>query len=201
MKTRYIAIEREYGSGGTKIARQLSQTTGIPCYGREILEEVSKKQNVSVEELERYEEKVTNSLLYSIYFMAQASSGNVDILSQEGYIYLAEQDVIQTMAQQGRAIFLGHCAAEALKDLPGLVRVFIRCSDEAQKKQRIQADYGIPEQQIESTQKRFDKKRANYYSANTGRKWDDPRSYDLILDSGVLGIDGCVSVLNSLFRG
>ena len=72
MKTRYIAIEREYGSGGTEIARRLAEETGVPCYGREILEAVSKKYEVSIEDIERYEETVTNSFMYSIYVMAQA---------------------------------------------------------------------------------------------------------------------------------
>lgn len=43
MNIRYITIEREFGSGGTKIARCLSESTGIPCYGKEILENASKK--------------------------------------------------------------------------------------------------------------------------------------------------------------
>ena len=43
MKCRYITIEREYGSGGTSIAHLLSEQTGVPCYGREILEKVAKR--------------------------------------------------------------------------------------------------------------------------------------------------------------
>ena len=43
MKFRYITIEREYGSGGTKIARTLSEVSGVPCYGEEILEAVNDK--------------------------------------------------------------------------------------------------------------------------------------------------------------
>lgn len=35
MKCRYITIEREYGSGGTKIARRLAEECGVPCYGQE----------------------------------------------------------------------------------------------------------------------------------------------------------------------
>ena len=42
MKCNYITIEREYGSGGTKIARRLAEECGIPCYGQEILEAVSR---------------------------------------------------------------------------------------------------------------------------------------------------------------
>lgn len=43
MKCNYITIEREYGSGGTKIARRLAEECGIACYGAEILEAVSRK--------------------------------------------------------------------------------------------------------------------------------------------------------------
>ena len=47
MKYRYLTIEREYGSGGTEIGRRLSEKLGIPCFGREILEEVSKERRAS----------------------------------------------------------------------------------------------------------------------------------------------------------
>ena len=33
MKCNYITIEREYGSGGTEIARRVAQECGINCYG------------------------------------------------------------------------------------------------------------------------------------------------------------------------
>lgn len=198
MDTRYITIEREYGSGGTKIARRLAEETNIHCYGREILESVSKKQNISVNDIEKYEETATNSFLYSLYVIGQSSSGNSEMLCKEGYIFVAEQEEIQRLAMNGRAVFLGHCASEALKKQKNVVRVFIRCSDEEVRKERIIKDYGISETLTESTRKRFNKKRANYYSANTGKKWNDIRNYDIILDSGVLGIDGCVAVLKAL---
>ncbi|MDD7295339.1 MAG: cytidylate kinase family protein, partial [Oscillospiraceae bacterium] len=76
--------------------------------------------------------------------------------------------------------------------------VFIRCNNEEEKRDRIIKDYGIQREMVESTRKRFDKKRANYYHVNTGKKWDDFRNYDVILDSGVLRINGCVAALKGL---
>ena len=108
MRTRYLTIEREYGSGGTAIANRLAKEVGIPCYGQEILEAVSRKYQLSVDAIEKCEETVTNSFLYSIYVMAQASAGQSDLLSREGHIFVAEQAIIQEMARQGWAIFLGH---------------------------------------------------------------------------------------------
>ena len=43
---KYLTIEREYGSGGTKIARELAKICEVPCYGEEILEAASRKMHL-----------------------------------------------------------------------------------------------------------------------------------------------------------
>lgn len=197
MKYRYITIEREYGSGGTLIGKRLSEKSGIPCYGKEILEAVSKKVDVSVEEIQKYEETVNTSFIYTAFMLGQAQEGNADMLSREGHLYIEEQKEIQNLAASGSAIFVGHCAAEALKDKK-VLNVFIRCSDEEEKKKRIAEDYGIHLNDVETICKRYDNKRAKYYFANTTKKWNNLQNYDLVLDSAKLGIDGCVDVLNSI---
>lgn len=199
MSISYLTIEREYGSGGTEIARRLSEETQIPCYGQEILETVAKKMKISVDKVEQYEENVSGSFLYNLYLMGKAGSGDSDLLSEDGHVFVAEQAAIREFARFGRCIFIGHCAAEALKGQPRVARVFIRCSDEAARKERIMKQYGIPDGAVESTRKRYDRKRANYYNANTGKKWTDLKNYDIVLDSGIVGVNGCVEVLKGLF--
>lgn len=197
MKYRYITIEREYGSGGTLIARRLAEKCSVPCYGQEILEAVSKKFGVSVEQIQKYEENVNTSFLYTAFMIGRAQEGNADMLSTEGHIFVAEQEEIQHLAASGPAIFVGHCASEALKDRKAL-NVFIRCSDEEEKKKRIAQDYGIHLNNVENTCRRFDSKRSKYYFANTTKKWENLKNYDLVLDSAKLGIDGCVDILKSV---
>lgn len=197
MSYKYIAIEREYGSGGTKIARRLAEECGIECYGQEILEAVSNRLYVPVEQIQKYEETVTNSFMYTTYMLSKAQEGNADMLSKEGHIFVAEQQEIKNLAASGPAVFIGHCASEVLKDR-NVLKVFIRCSDEEEKKKRVAEDYGIQPANIESTCKRFDNKRAKYYFANTTKKWEDLRNYDIVIDSGKLGIDGCVNALKNL---
>ncbi len=141
---------------------------------------------------------MTNSFLYSVYMMTQTVSGNTDMMTGNGHIYVAEQAVIRRLAAGGPAIFLGHCASEALREQDGVIKVFIRCTDEEAKRQRITGAYGIPEAQADVVRRKFDKKRANYYYVNTVKKWDDFRNYDLVLDSGRLGVEVCVDILGTI---
>lgn len=200
MKFRYITIEREYGSGGTKIGRRLSELCSVPCYGREILEAVAKKRGITEDQINRYEESVTGSLLYTVFLMGRMQSGSQDMLTEEGKIFLDEQLEIRRLAMDGPAIFLGHCASQALREQKGVIKVFIRSSDEQQVKKRIEEDYQIARDKIDATRRYYNKKRAGYYRANTGNDWKDMKNYDLVLDSAVLGIDGCVHVLKGLFE-
>jgi hypothetical protein len=200
MKAKYLAIEREYGSGGTEIAGCVGAAAGIPCYGKEIVEITAKKLNRPVEEIERYEENVTGSFMYTMYMMVQANAGSSDMLTKEAQIFVAEQEEIQTLAKQGSAIFLGHCAFEALREEEGVVKVFIHCSDKEQKRERITQDYGIDPSEADAVGERFDRKRANYYYANTKHKWKDYSNYDIILDSAKLGVDGCASLLKQIIK-
>lgn len=200
MKAKYITIEREYGSGGTEIAKKLAEKCGINCYGAEILEQAAKELHITVEEAQEYEEKITNSFLYSMYIMSQRQAGTTDFLPMESKLYVAEHHAINSFAQQGKAVFVGHCAAEALKNEKNVLRVFIRANDDF-KNRRIVSEYGIPEKSAESVCRRYNKKRANYYAFNTSKKWEDTSNYDMVLDSSTIGIDGCVDAIAALVSG
>ena len=199
MNFRYITIEREYGSGGTEIANKLAEKCGIACYGEEIMEIAASQLHISVDEAQRYEEKVTNSFLYSMYAMSQAQSGNTDLLPMESKLYVAEHNAIVGLSHKGRCVFVGHCASEALKDEKRVLRVFIRADDDFKRKRMI-TDYDIAEKDADAVCKRYNKKRANYYAFNTSKKWDDLTNYDIVLDSSRIGIEGCVGALATLLE-
>ena len=47
----------------------------------------------------------------------------------------------------------------------------------------------------EDVLKRFDRRRANFYRANTCMHWDDKKGYHLVLDSSQLGISACADLI------
>ena len=176
----------------------MAERCQIPCYGQEILERASERLQISVDEIRKYEEKVTNSMLYSLYMLCQTSSLSGEMLSSEGKVFVEEQNAIKEFANQGSAIFMGHCASEALKEYDNVIRVYVHADDKT-KKERIMADYGIAEANVSIAEKKNNRRRSGYYTANTQKKWSDFRNYDIVLDSSKLGIEGCVNVLAGLF--
>ena len=40
-----------------------------------------------------------------------------------------------------------------------------------------------------------DKKRASYYNYYSSKKWGEAKSYDLCIDSGLVGIDGAIDII------
>ncbi len=199
MKYRNIAIEREYGSGGTQIGEAVAKELGIACCGREIYEKVASDLRITVSEAENMEENMTNSFLYSLAMLANAQRGNGTTLSMEQKIHLSMQKEMCEVAEQERCVFIGHCAIEALKNRNDVLRVFIRAGDSS-KTNRIVNEYNVLPDMVERTKEKVNRRRRKTFQAYTSKQWENPDSYDLILDSGKLGIENCVSVLVGLLK-
>lgn len=199
MKFQFVTIEREYASGGQEIGSRLAKQLGIPCYGREILDIAARRYGVTADYLEHLEEADTSSFLYSLYMMSRPASPQSG-LSDTGELALAEGKIIRELALQGPAVFVGRCAGEALKERQGVLNVFIHASPEF-RRQRAEAEYGVEPREADAVLKAFDRRRSNYYNANTGRKWTDVSSYHLALNSGLLGLDRCVRMLEEAVKG
>ena len=150
--------------------------------------------NTIPERLLHLEETTSNSLLYSIGMAAKVMTGQVDGLSEEGALYLTEERVIKDMALQGPCVIVGRCAGWILRDRDDVLRVFIHADREFRKKRAMET-YGISQENAENTLKRYDRRRSNFYHANTGMSWDDKKGYHLVLDSSAIGIDQCVKII------
>ena len=172
----------------------------IPCYGQEVLERAAERMQTVPERLIHLEETTSNSLLFSLGMANRVALGERDGLTEEGELYVVEEQVIQDMALQGPCVIVGRCAGWILREREDVLRVFIHADREFRRARAIR-EYGIEERKVENVLKRFDRRRSNFYSANTCMRWDDNRGYDLVLDSSSLGIKACVDVICKTARG
>lgn len=197
MKYNIIAIEREYASGGNEIGEKVAQRLGIPCYGQEVLNRAAERLQTIPERLLHLEENTSNSFMYSVGMAMKVATGQRDGLSDEGALYVVEEQVIKDMALQGPCVIVGRCAGWVLKERGDVLRVFVHADKDFRKKRAVES-YGVPERQLDNTLKRYDRRRANFYHANTGMSWDDKKGYHLVLDSSAVGIEACVDMICGL---
>ena len=189
-----ITIEREFASGGSQIGQLLSDRLGIPVYGREILEKAAEKWHVTPEHIEHLEESSTNSLLYSLVAMGRSSTGQPTGLSSSDALSLTEASIIRELAAEGKCIFVGRCAGWVLRERKDTLRVFIR-ADEEHRLERAISQYQLPPEIAKKTMRQIDRRRANFYHANTGLLWQERSGYHMVLDSGLLGPGLCAQII------
>lgn len=192
-----ITVGREYGSAGRQIAMQLAGELGIKCYDKELLAYAARESGLAEELFVNNDEKPTNSFLYSLvmdtYSMGYPSSSYMDVpISQK--VFMAQYDAIKKLASEESCIIVGRCADYALKDNPRCISVFIKANMDAKIK-RIMRIYDYSESKARDLIIKTDKKRSSYYNFYSNKKWADSRSYDLCLDSSILGIDGTVKMI------
>lgn len=196
MKT-VITIGRQFGSGGREIGEKLSKAYGINYYDRELLTRAAKESGFCEEILQNHDERPTNSFLYNLvidtYSFGYNSSSFVDMpISQK--VFLAQFDTIKKLAEEGPCVIVGRCADYALEGRDNVINLFIY-ADEDFKIKRVMDIYDLDENKARDMINKKDKQRQSYYNYYTNRKWGKADTYDLCINSAVLGIDGSVKLI------
>lgn len=197
-----ITIGRQFGCKGREICKRLSQELGIPFYDKELIEYAANQSGISPEILEQYDEKATNSLLYSLslstYSYAGATNLSVPNLPLNDRLFISQSEIIKQLADKGPCIILGRCADYVLKDRDDVLNVFIHC-DLDNRIGEIEKRLGIPKSKAKDIIKKTDKRRASYYNYYTHQKWGDLKNFDLAISSNV-GIDKVVETIKSFYK-
>ena len=192
-----ITIGREFGSGGHEIGMKLAEKLGIKCYDKELLELAAKESGLCEELFASQDEKPTNSFLYSLvmdtYSFGYSSAGFTD-MPMNHKIFLAQFEAIKKLASEGPCVMVGRCADYALEDNPYAVSVFIKASLD-ERVQRIKRIYELNDSKAADLIQKTDKRRASYYNYYSSKKWGEAKSYNLCIDSGLVGIDGAIDMI------
>lgn len=193
MKHRVITICREFGSGGRTIGKEVAKKLGIPCYDEEIIDRLIEKSGYS-------EEFIKNAGEYSVHkswFASALSINPYQPLSPQDQVWIAERKLIEELGHEN-CVIIGRCADYILEDEADCLRVFIH-SDFDKRAERVVNQYGETDIKIEQRLKDKDKRRSTFYQFYTDRNWGDIQNYDIVLNSGVLGIEKCVDIICSLY--
>lgn len=199
MKYKIVAIEREYGSGGRDVAKKTAERLGVKLYGKEILLMAAKKSGIPSKQLEKIEESTNDSVWDSISVINKMMYGDANALSDKHQLSKLEADIILDIANKESCVFLGRGSGFLLGDRKDTLSVFVHADYDFRKNYAID-NYSIDESDADKMMKLIDKRRSNYYSSYRELMWGEKEGYDLMLNSGKLGIDTCVNLIEKAFN-
>jgi cytidylate kinase len=183
-----ICVGRQLGSGGHDIARMLAMDFNAKYYDRELLNLAAKESGFSEKIFEQNDEK--KGFLRSLLNMQPTQLAGVNLyksnFSQES-LFQFQSDAIRKAAEEGSCVFVGRCADYVLRDMPNVVKVFVSASMRYRIDQLL-AHRSVTPQQAKRIILQEEDRRAAYYNYYTGKKWGAAESYDLCIDSSILGL-------------
>ena len=187
MKHIIINVGRQLGSGGHDIGRMLALDFQAKYYDRELLNLAAKESGLSEKIFEQNDEKkgFFRGLL-NIGAPHVSGGGYKPGISQES-LFQFQSDAIQKAAMEGSCVFVGRCADYILRDFGNTVNIFITASMEYRIAQIMNKQH-MDEEAARKFIEQGEGKRAAYYNYYTGKKWGSAESYDLCIDSSILGI-------------
>lgn len=202
-----ITITRQYGSGGHDIGKLLADRLGIPFYDKELISLAAKESGISTEAFAQADEKMTNSLLYTLstglYNYGSGFSAMGD-LPMNDRLYILQHKIIKEKAEKETFVVVGRCADYILKEFDNVVKVFIYADLEVRAKRAVERR-GIEPSRARQAVSKADKNRANYYSFYSGQKWGAAENYDLCINSTCLTVqqaaDLIIEYINILDKG
>ena len=114
-------------------------------------------------------------------------------------VFLAQFDAIKKLAEEESCVIVGRCADYALADYPNTVSVFI-CGNEEDKLKALMERHDVTREKAKDIMIKTDKRRSSYYNYYSSKKWGSSRSYDLCINSSVVGYEGAVAVIKEFAK-
>lgn len=201
-----ITISSAYGAGGGVVAPRVAERLGYQMLDRAISARVAGELQISLEEAQEGERKLSfaDRFFRNLAPLADTISGGSAIAAADGAAaeeFRAEANKIMCESLDDGAVILGRGGAVALQDRTDVLRIRLYGSPEERIKAAEKFGEGrvSPEAAAKSLQE-VDTARAKYVQHLYGRDIDDPTLYHLQLNTPLLELDQCVTMIVDAYR-
>ena len=203
-----ITISREVGSGGRTIGRKLAEKLGVRFSDKELVDELQKKLNLTVDSIEELKGKKKRWLDDFIQMVAPVPmsgmlvDGDSDYISEYNLslsvndVFEAEREILNGIADEGSCVIAGRSGFFVLKGRPNKVDILITASRD-KRIARIMDKQNLARQKAEEVIDSVDKARDNYVQRYTGQSRYDARNYHIVLNMDYITEDKAVDLILS----
>jgi cytidylate kinase len=181
-----ITLEREYGSGGTLIAKSLAEHLGWKLWDEEITAEIARAANVDALAAKRCDERVDPFLyrLFKVYargsYERALAIGDSRVFDTDCMVEMLHR-VIEDVASRGNSVIVGRGSPYILRHRADVFHVFIYAPVE-EKVRRLRS-IGRSEKEALQLVNEVDRERADFIRHYFGAEWPHRPLYNLMINS------------------
>jgi cytidylate kinase len=181
-----ITLEREYGSGGTLIAKSLAEHLGWKLWDEEITAEIARAANVDALAAKRCDERVDPFLyrLFKVYargsYERALAIGDSRVFDTDCMVEMLHR-VIEEVASRGNSVIVGRGSPYILRNRADAFHDFIYAPVE-EKVRRLRS-IGRSEKEALQLVNEVDRERADFIRHYFGAEWPHRPLYNLMINS------------------
>jgi cytidylate kinase len=197
-----ITVSRQFGAGGSQVARQVAERLGWRVVDNELIEEVAARAGLPKAHVAEREERVSTFVERLARTLAAASpdvfpppdsAGAIVDVPETDLVRITET-VVAEIAAQGKVVLVGRAAPAVLSREADALHVKL-VAPRAFRIQVAAGRLGCAADKAAAVLDQTDRNRARYLREYYRRDWNDPINYHLVLNTGVLGFDGATDLI------
>ena len=194
-----LTISHQYGSGGSRIARELGRRLQWSVWEKEIVRKIASQYKVAEEYVEAKDERVDSFIERMVGLFGMGGFESTYEIPPPLWLTDAQltrmtRTIIEEVAKEGRAIIVGRAGNLVLANNPRALHIFLLAPLEVRISRVMQAE-GLSRGEAERRIAGMDKIRTDYVHTFYHASWHDPGQYHLVVDSGVWGEEGTTDLL------
>jgi cytidylate kinase len=190
----FITISREFGAGGSSIARLVADALRWRLVDNQMVEEVARRAGLTVDDVARREERgpsfverLARALASATPELLGAESAQPPEAEESRLVKLTEQVVTDACAE-GHVVLVGRAAVALLGRREDALHVRL-VADQEHRTLVVMERLGLGREEALRRVKEVDANRVRYHRLWYNRDWNEPHNYHLTLNTGWLGLD------------
>jgi CMP/dCMP kinase len=200
-----ITITREYGAGGSTVARAVAERLGWRLVDNELVEEIGRRAGMTTAEAQ---ERVERGPTFVERLVRALAASNPELLTpasvqppeaEDARLKQITEEVVSESAGN-HAVLVGRAAGAVIGRRDDALHIKLVGTIEY-RRQVVAERLGVSLEEAERQIRDVDAHRAEYHRRWYQRDWGDPRNYHLVINAGWVGLDAAAGLIVGLVRG
>jgi len=199
-----ITISREYGAGGSYVARTVAERLGWRLVDNELVETIAQRAGMSTSEAQ---ERVERGPTFVERLVRALAASNPELLTpasvqppeaEDARIQKITEQVVSESASD-HAVLVGRAASTVIGRRDDALHVKLVGTQEY-RRQVIAERLGVSIDEAARRIRDVDAHRAEYHRKWYNRDWNDAHHYHLVINTGWVGLDRAAELVVSMAR-